>query len=73
METATLRKKLHSLIEISSEEKLGEIYNFFKENEYSDDFKAMLDNEFEEYLEDEEIISRLDIDKMVEQLLHPQQ
>ena len=70
METAALRDKLHSLIETSSEEQLEEIYDFFKGNEYSDDFKASLDREFEQYQEDGEIISRPEIDKMIEQLLH---
>ncbi|HEY5392933.1 MAG TPA: hypothetical protein VIJ57_12495 [Hanamia sp.] len=70
METAALRDKLHSLIETSSEEQLEEIYDFFKANEYSDDFKASLDHEFEQYQEDGEIISRPEIDKMIEQLLH---
>lgn len=71
METATLRQKLHSLIETSSEEKLDEIYDLLKEDEYSDDFKAMLDNEFEQYQKDGEVISRTEIDKIIEQLLHP--
>ncbi|HEY5369710.1 MAG TPA: hypothetical protein VIJ75_12030 [Hanamia sp.] len=72
MEVATLRQKLHSLIETSSEEKLDEIYDLLSEDEYSDDFKAMLDNEFEQYQKDGEIIARTEIDKIVEQLLHPQ-
>ena len=71
METTTLREKLHSLIENSSEEKLEEIYDFFQEDEYSDDFKAMLDNEFEQYHKDGEGVSREEVDKMIEQLLHP--
>lgn len=71
METATLRQKLHSLIETYSEEKLDEIYDLLKEDEYSDDFKAMLDNEFEQYQKDGEVISRTEIDKIIEQLLHP--
>ena len=70
METTTLREKLHSLIETSSEEKLEEIYDFFQEDEYSDDFKAMLDNEFEQYQKDGEGIPREEVDKMIEQLLH---
>ena len=72
METATLREKLHSLIDISSEDKLEEIYDFFKEEEYSDEFKAMLDNEQEQYQKNGEGIPREEIDKMVAQLLHPQ-
>ena len=70
METTTLREKLHSLIENSSEEKLEEIYDFFQENEYTDDFKAMLDSEFEQFQKDGEGVSREEVDKMIEQLLH---
>ena len=70
METAALRDKLHSLIETSSEEQLEEIYDFLKQNEYTDDFKKSLDHEFEQYQQDGEAISRMEIDKMIEQLLH---
>ena len=72
METTTLREKLHSLIDISSEDKLEEIYDFFKEEEYPDEFKEMLDNEYEQYQKNGEGIPREEIDKMVGQLLHPQ-
>jgi hypothetical protein len=71
MGIATLREKLHTLIETSSEAKLEEIYDFFQEDEYSEEFKAMLDDEFGQYQKDGEVISREEIDKMVEQLLHP--
>jgi hypothetical protein len=70
METTTLREKLHSLIETSSKDKLEEIYDFFQEDDYSDDFKAMLDNEFEQYQKDGEGIPREEVDKIIEQLLH---
>ena len=71
METEILKQKLHSLIEISSEEKLEEMYNFFNEDEYTDSFKAMLDEEFEQYQKNEESVERKEIDKMVNELLHP--
>ena len=70
METASLREKLHCLIDISSEDKLEEIYDSFQEDKYSEDFKAMLDNEFEQYQKNGEGIPRAEIDKMIEQLLH---
>lgn len=71
METTTLREKLHSLIETSSEEKLEEIYDFFQEHEYSEEFKAMLDDEFEQYQKDGEVVSHEEVNKLIEQLLHP--
>ena len=70
METATLRKKLHLLIDTSSDDKLEEIYDLFQEDEYSEDFKAMLDNEYEQYQKDGEGISRAEMDKMIQQLLN---
>lgn len=75
MKTATLREKLHILIDTSSEDKLEEIYDFFQEDEYSEDpmaigFKAMLDNEYEQYQKDGEGISREEMDKKIEQLLY---
>jgi hypothetical protein len=70
METATLRKKLHILIDTSSDDKLEEIYNSFQEEEYSEEFKAMLDNEYEQYQKDGEGISREEMDKKIEQLLY---
>jgi len=70
MEAATLRKKLHILIDTSSEDKLEEIYDSFQEDEYSEDFKAMLDNEYDQYQKDGKGISREEIDKMVEQLIY---
>ena len=70
METATLREKLHLLIDTSSDDKLEEIYNSFIEDEYSEDFKTMLDNEYEQYQKDGEGISRAEMDKMIQQLLN---
>ena len=70
MEAASLRQKLHLLIDTSPEDKLEEIYNSFQEEPYSEDFKAMLDNEYEQYQKNGKGISREDIDKMIEQLLY---
>lgn len=72
MEAATLREKLHTLIDTSSKDKLEEIYDSFQENEYSENFKAMLDNEYQQYQKDGKGIPREEIDKMIEQLLHSQ-
>ena len=72
METVTPREKLHSLIETSSKDNLEEIYNSFQDNEYSDDFKMMLDSEFEQYQKDGEAVSYEEGNKLIGQLLHPQ-
>jgi len=70
MDALTLRQKLHSLVETSSEDKLEEIYDLFQDNEYSNDFKAMLDNEYEQYQKDGEVVSRNQVNKLIEQLFH---
>ena len=57
MESITLRQKLHHLIDTTSEDKLKDIYDSFQEEEYSEDFKAMLDNEYNTYQEDGEGIA----------------
>jgi DNA-dependent RNA polymerase auxiliary subunit epsilon len=69
MEISTLRKKLHSLIDSSSEEKLKEVYNLLEEGEYTDEFKTQLDEEQAAYQKNGEVISKEEIDKLVEQLL----
>jgi hypothetical protein len=45
-----------------------EIYDLFQQNEYSDDFKAMLDNEYEQYQKDREVVSRDEVNKLIAQL-----
>ena len=70
MESTKLREKLHSLIDASSTDKLEEIYDYFKDDKYSDDFKLILDNEYEQYQKDHEVISHEDVNKLIENLLH---
>ncbi len=48
METSALREKLHALIDRSSPEKLEEVYSVF-ENDYTNEFKAELDEEYANY------------------------
>jgi predicted house-cleaning noncanonical NTP pyrophosphatase (MazG superfamily) len=70
METATLREKLHSLIDNSPTDKLEEVYHLLNDEEYSDAFKANLDEEYSSYQKDGEVISKEEIDNMIYQLLH---
>ncbi len=73
MEITTLREKLHTLIDNSTDDKLRAIFHFLQdEEEYSDAFKSELDAEFASYQKEGEGISKDEIDKMVEQLLHGQ-
>ncbi len=69
METSALREKLHTLINTSSEEKLAEVYAVF-EDEYSNEFKDILDNEYADYQRNGEVTSKADMDKVIEKLLY---
>ncbi len=70
MEINTLRKKLHSLIDTTSEEKLQEVYNLLEESDYTDEFKAQLEEEYAAYEKDDNVIAKEEIDNLVEQLIH---
>lgn len=69
MESSTLREKLHSLIDASSEEKLMEVYSVFEDN-YTDEFKAILDEEYADYQRNKEVVSKEEMDKVIEKLLY---
>jgi len=69
METATLREKLHALIDSSPEEKLIEVYSVFEDN-YTNEFKAELDEEYANYQKNGEVISKEEIDQAIEKLLY---
>lgn len=70
MQASALRKKLHELIDNSPEEKLMEVYSVF-EGEYSDTFKAELDAEYEDYLQNpDDVVSKEALDTMVDKLLY---
>jgi predicted house-cleaning noncanonical NTP pyrophosphatase (MazG superfamily) len=65
-----LREKLHALIDNSSKEKLQEIYNLLEESDYTDKFKKQLEEEYAAYEKDDTVISKEEIDKLVEELIH---
>ena len=69
METSVLREKLHALIDSSPDEKLIEVYSVF-EGDYTNEFKAELDEEYADYQKNEEVISKEEIDKAIEKLLY---
>ena len=69
MSIDTLRKKIHSLIDNSTEEKLQEVYNLLEEGDYTDEFKKELEEEYATYEKDDTAISKENIDKLVEELI----
>ncbi|MGI8582697.1 MAG: hypothetical protein ACR2KX_10885 [Chitinophagaceae bacterium] len=70
METTVLREKLHSLIDNSSADKLEEVYHLLNDEEYSDAFKAELDEEYSSYQKHGEVISKEELDNLIQQLLN---
>ncbi len=70
METATLREKLHAIIDNSPTEKLEEIYQLINVEDYSDIFKSELDEEYSSCQKDGETLSKKEIDTMITELLH---
>ncbi len=70
MELSALREKLHELIDNSSEDKLQQVYSLLEDEEYSNELKEELDEEFENYKKDKEVISKEDLDAMVDRLLY---
>lgn len=69
MESSALREKLHFLIDAGSEEKLMEVYSVFEDN-YIDEFKAILDEEYADYQRNNEVVSKEEMDKVIEKLLY---
>ena len=69
METSTLREKLHAPIDNSSNEKLIEVHSVFEDN-YTNKIKAELDEEYADYQNNGEVISKEEIDKAIERLLY---
>ncbi len=68
MEITQLREQLHYLINTSSEEKLVEIFNLF-EQDYSDEFKALLEEEYADYKSNKEVISKEAVNEAIEFML----
>lgn len=69
MDTKDLKDKLHLLIENSSDDKLEHVYSILEQTDYTDEFKAMLDEEYKAYQSDTAGDSRSDVDKLVNELL----
>ena len=66
----TLRKELHEMIDKFPDERLQEVYELLQEDEYSDEFKRMLDEEYEDYMKNGEVISKEEVDKLVHDILY---
>ena len=49
--------------------KLREVYEFLQEDEYSDEFKQMLDKEYEDYERTGEAVSKEEVDKIIQAIL----
>ena len=46
METSTLKQKIHSLIDTSNEDVLQSVYQLLQDEEYTDEFKSILKEDY---------------------------
>ena len=58
------------LIDNSPEEKLQEVYDLLEEGDYTYEFKKELEEEYAAYKKDNTVISKEEIDKLVEEFIH---
>lgn len=74
MRTATIRQKLHQFIETAEEKKVKAIYALFEDEiaqdqwEYTDEFKAELDQRFTYYKNGGKMVSAKEADKQINEL-----
>lgn len=64
-----LRTELHNMIDKFPEEKLQEVYELLQDNEYSNELKEILDSEFEEYYRTGEVVTKAEVDKIINAIL----
>ncbi len=74
MTTAAIRTKLHDFIDNAADKKVKAMYTMFEENieaeeEYTPEFKAELDREYEDYKNDGITISREEVNAAVKERL----
>ena len=75
MRTAIIRQRLHQFIETAEEKKVKAIYALFEDEiaqdqwEYSDEFKAELDQRFAYYKNGGKMVSAKEADKQINELL----
>ena len=65
----SFRKEIQNLIDTTSEDKLEQIYQILLEDDYSEEFKTMLEEEFDDYNRTHEVLSSSDINLLVEKAL----
>ena len=69
MEASTLKNKIHVLIDSSDEETLQSVYQLLHTPDYTDEFKNVLNEEYEAYQKNKEVISKEVMDKLIEELM----
>jgi len=64
-----IRQKLHTMIDNFPEERLQEVYNLLNEEEYSDEMKQVLQEEYTDYQKNGEAVSKEEVDDMIRLVL----
>ncbi len=70
MGTQEIKEKIHKLIDDSSEDKLEHVYSILQATEYSNEFKAVLDKEFDDYQQNGEGGTREELDVLIKDRLN---
>lgn len=66
----SIRKELHEMIDNFSDERLLEVYELLQEDgEYADKFKKMLDEEYEDYQQTGNAVSKEEVDTIIQAIL----
>ena len=66
----SIREKLHQLINEFSEEKAQEVYDYIREDDFSDELKAVLDEEYNSYLATGEVVPQSEVDEIIKEVLY---
>ncbi len=69
MKNAELKEKIHSLVETSDEETLQSVLQLLENTEYTEEFKQFLNEEQADYFKNKNVISREDVNNLVNELL----
>ncbi|MBA4196327.1 MAG: hypothetical protein C0459_02125 [Chitinophaga sp.] len=69
MKTSSLKEKVHSLVETSDNETLESVYQLLKGEEYTDEFKNTLNEEWEDYNKTKTVINQDEMNNLIQAVL----
>ena len=72
MTTEILKEKIHSLVDASNEDVLESVYQLLQAPDYTTAFKNVLNEEFDAYKKDSEVLTPSQMDVLIKQILAAQ-